>query len=159
MPAISSRSRVLRTSPLVILSPMRRIRYPEDKFPDPVIEVAVEPKTAGDQEKMGVALSRSHRRPTGPSDEKAARPSSTAWASCIRNTTTRWLKRSSRWAAGRNIVKRSRRPSMPTTPKSRLVAPVSSRVSVTFRATRTGSGSVQSVVGGNEEYIPALKRA
>ena len=28
------------------------------EFPDPVIEVAVEPKTQGDQEKMGVALSR-----------------------------------------------------------------------------------------------------
>jgi elongation factor G len=28
------------------------------EFPDPVIEVAVEPKTAGDQEKMGVALAR-----------------------------------------------------------------------------------------------------
>ncbi len=28
------------------------------EFPDPVIEVAVEPKTKGDQEKMGVALSR-----------------------------------------------------------------------------------------------------
>jgi elongation factor G len=28
------------------------------EFPDPVIEVAVEPKTASDQEKMGVALSR-----------------------------------------------------------------------------------------------------
>src|SRR5690606_7097367 len=27
-------------------------------FPDPVIEVAVEPKTKGDQEKMGVALNR-----------------------------------------------------------------------------------------------------
>ena len=28
------------------------------EFPDPVIEVAVEPKTKADQEKMGVALSR-----------------------------------------------------------------------------------------------------
>src|SRR5262249_57370561 len=28
------------------------------EFPDPVIEVAVEPKTKGDQEKMGVALNR-----------------------------------------------------------------------------------------------------
>ena len=28
------------------------------EFPDPVIEVAVEPKTKGDQEKMGLALSR-----------------------------------------------------------------------------------------------------
>ena len=27
------------------------------EFPDPVIEIAVEPKTKGDQEKMGEALS------------------------------------------------------------------------------------------------------
>jgi elongation factor G len=35
------------------------------QFPDPVIEVAVEPKTKGDQEKMGVALSRlAHEDPS-----------------------------------------------------------------------------------------------
>ena len=28
------------------------------EFPDPVIEIAVEPKTKGDQEKMGEALAR-----------------------------------------------------------------------------------------------------
>ena len=28
------------------------------EFPDPVIEIAVEPKTKGDQEKMGEALNR-----------------------------------------------------------------------------------------------------
>ena len=28
------------------------------EFPDPVIEIAVEPKTKGDQEKMGEALSK-----------------------------------------------------------------------------------------------------
>ena len=34
----------------VLLEPM--------EFPDPVIEIAVEPKTKGDQEKMGEALAR-----------------------------------------------------------------------------------------------------
>ena len=33
---------------LLVLEPM--------DFPDPVIEIAVEPKTKGDQEKMGEAL-------------------------------------------------------------------------------------------------------
>jgi translation elongation factor EF-G len=28
------------------------------EFPDPVIEIAVEPKTKADQEKMGIALQR-----------------------------------------------------------------------------------------------------
>ena len=53
------------------------------EFPDPVIEVAVEPKTKADQEKMGVALSVLAaedpsfrvRRTRNP-----ARPSSKAWA-------------------------------------------------------------------------------
>ena len=34
----------------ILLEPM--------EFPDPVIEIAVEPKTKGDQEKMGEALNR-----------------------------------------------------------------------------------------------------
>ena len=55
-------------------------------FPKPVIEVAVEPKTKADQEKMGVALSklaqgRPHlQRADGTSIR--ARPSSPEWASC-----------------------------------------------------------------------------
>ena len=54
-------------------------------FPEPVISVAVEPKTKADQEKMGIALQRlaqedpSFRvRPT----RSPARRSSPAWASC-----------------------------------------------------------------------------
>jgi elongation factor G len=38
--------------------PKDRVVLERMEFPDPVIEVAVEPKTKGDQEKMGVALSR-----------------------------------------------------------------------------------------------------
>ena len=54
-------------------------------FPAPVIEVAIEPKTKGDQEKLGTAIQRLVRR--GP-DLHASRPtrrparrSSPAWAS------------------------------------------------------------------------------
>ena len=32
------------------------------EFPDPVIEIAVEPKTKGDQEKMGEALGKTRKR-------------------------------------------------------------------------------------------------
>ena len=32
------------------------------EFPDPVIEIAVEPKTKGDQEKMGEALARPQKK-------------------------------------------------------------------------------------------------
>ena len=55
-------------------------------FPEPVIEVAIEPKTKADQDKMGIALAAPRRggpdvpgaRPT----RRAARRSSPGWASC-----------------------------------------------------------------------------
>jgi len=56
------------------------------EFPDPVIEIAVEPKTKGDQEKLGVALSRlaaedpSFRVSTDPESGQTILK---GWASCI----------------------------------------------------------------------------
>jgi elongation factor G len=41
-----------------LCDPTKPVVLERMEFPDPVIEVAVEPKTAGDQEKMGIALSR-----------------------------------------------------------------------------------------------------
>ena len=41
-----------------LCDPKAQVVLERMEFPDPVIEVAVEPKTKGDQEKMGVALSR-----------------------------------------------------------------------------------------------------
>ena len=41
-----------------LCDPVKPVILERMDFPDPVIEVAVEPKTKGDQEKMGVALSR-----------------------------------------------------------------------------------------------------
>ena len=55
-------------------------------FPEPVIAVAIEPKTKADQEKLGIALAKLARRRTRPSastrTRRPARPSSPAWASC-----------------------------------------------------------------------------
>ena len=79
----------LRTPPPATRSAIPRspVVLERMEFPDPVIEVAVEPKTKGDQEKMGVALNRLAQEdpvlPRVASIRRAARPSSRAWASCI----------------------------------------------------------------------------
>ena len=55
------------------------------EFPDPVIELSVEPKTKADQEKMGIALNRLAARgsvlPRLHRSREPARPSSRGWAS------------------------------------------------------------------------------
>ena len=56
-----------------LCDPKRRITLERMEFPEPVISVAVEPKTQGDQEKMGLALSKlAHEDPSfrvGTDDE------------------------------------------------------------------------------------------
>jgi elongation factor G len=55
------------------------------EFPEPVISVAVEPKTKPDQEKMGVALGKLAQEDPSfrvHTDEESGRRSSPAWASC-----------------------------------------------------------------------------
>ena len=55
-------------------------------FPEPVISVAIEPKTKADQDKLGKALCSALRRRTRPSasapTRRPARRSSRVWASC-----------------------------------------------------------------------------
>jgi elongation factor G len=54
-------------------------------FPNPVIEMSIEPKTKADQEKMGLALhAMALEDPSfrSASTRSPARPSSRAWASC-----------------------------------------------------------------------------
>ena len=41
-----------------LCDPAKPVILEKMEFPDPVIEIAVEPKTKGDQEKLGVALQR-----------------------------------------------------------------------------------------------------
>jgi elongation factor G len=76
------------------------------EFPDPVIEIAIEPKSKADQEKLGVALRssppRTRRSACRPTPSRA-RPSSRGWANCTstsRSTSssapTRWTPTSAR---------------------------------------------------------------
>ena len=54
-------------------------------FPEPVIELAIEPKTKADQDKMAIALQRlatRTRRSGSAPTRRPARRSSRAWASC-----------------------------------------------------------------------------
>ena len=68
-----------------LCDPAQPIVLERMEFPDPVIEIAVEPKTKGDQEKMGEALTRLAAGgsvvPRRASITRAARPSSRGWAS------------------------------------------------------------------------------
>ena len=60
MPATSSRSRAsnIPTTGETLCDPNNPVILERMEFPDPVIEVAIEPKTKADQEKMGMALVR-----------------------------------------------------------------------------------------------------
>lgn len=91
-------------------------------FPDPVISVAVEPKTKADQEKMGIAWASWPRRTRHSAyvpTKRPARPSSRAWASCTwtssstacaASSTSRPTSASRRWLTGKKsaIPARSR---------------------------------------------------
>jgi translation elongation factor EF-G len=73
-----------------LCDPMNPVILERMEFPDPVIEIAVEPKSKADQEKLGVACSAwpPRIRPSAcPPTRNPARPSSPAWASC---TSTSW---------------------------------------------------------------------
>ena len=70
-----------------LCDPQKPVILERMEFPEPVIEIAIEPKSKADQEKMGVALQPACRRRIRPSASRPtrnpARRSSPAWASCI----------------------------------------------------------------------------
>ena len=68
MPATLSRFAGLKdTTGDTLCDPQNRVILERMEFPEPVIEIAVEPKTKADQEKMGVALNRLAARRIHPS--------------------------------------------------------------------------------------------
>ena len=68
-----------------LCDPLKPVILERMEFPEPVIEIAVEPKTKADQEKMGVALNRlgsgGSVLPRHVRRGEWARRSSKAWAS------------------------------------------------------------------------------
>ena len=104
-------------------------------FPAPVINVAIEPRTKSDQEKLGTAIGGSPRRTrpsrSGPT-RRPARRSSPAWASCTwrcwstacgGSSRSRRTSAARRWPTGRPSPGRWRRSSTRT--RSRPAAPAS----------------------------------
>jgi elongation factor G len=87
------------------------------EFPEPVIEMAVEPKTKADQEKMAVALNKlSAEDPSFyvSTDQESGKRSSRAWASCISTS------RSTSCAAPTRSTSMSAPPRLPTAKRSRV---------------------------------------
>jgi hypothetical protein len=99
-----------------LCDPLKPVILERMEFPEPVIQIAIEPKTKADQEKMGLALNRlaaedpSFRVKT---DQEAARPSSRAWANF---TSTSW---STACAANSRSKPTSARRRLPTAKPSR----------------------------------------
>ena len=155
-----------------LCDPQKPVILEKMEFPDPVIEIAIEPKSKADQEKLGVALAKlvaedpSFRvTPT----RSPARPSSRAWASCIstsRSTSSSAPTRSRPISARRRspIARRSRGRSRSTTrTRSRPAARASSRRSRSSSSRcRPARGFVfeNEVVGGAvpKEYIPGVEK-
>ena len=68
-----------------LAAPDKPIKLEAITFPEPVISVAIEPKTKSDQEKMSVALGRlagRTRRSRSAPTRRPGRRRSPAWASC-----------------------------------------------------------------------------
>ena len=69
-----------------LCDPQHEVILEKMEFPEPVIEIAIEPKSKADQEKLGVALAKLVARgplvPRPHRSESPARPSSRAWANC-----------------------------------------------------------------------------
>ena len=122
-----------------LCDPLKSVILEKMEFPDPVIEIAIEPKSKADQEKLGVALAKlvaedpSFRVTTDAGIR--ARPSSREWASCTstsRSTSSSAPTRSWRISARRRspIARRSpgRSPTITST-RSRPAATANSRAS------------------------------
>ena len=156
-----------------LAAPDRPIKLETIEFPEPVIKVAIEPKTKADQEKMSTALAPAGRGGSRPSrcapTRRPVRPRSLAWASC---TSRCW---STGCCASTRSTRTSAAPRSPTARRSR--APLE-KVEGRFVRQTGGSGQygivyidiepvpgegfdfVNKIKGGSipTEFIPAVEK-
>ena len=121
-----------------LCDPQKPVILEKMEFPDPVIEIAIEPKSKADQEKLGVALAKlvaedpSFRVHT---DQESGQTIIKGWASCtstLRSTSSSAPTKSTPISAPRRSPTAKRSPARPrsTIPtRSRPAATVSSRAS------------------------------
>jgi elongation factor G len=141
------------------------------EFPEPVIEIAVEPKTKGDQEKMGLALNRLAQRirPSASTDEESGQTIIKGMGELHLDIIVDRMRASSR---SRPMSARRRWPTARRSPAApRSTTPTRSRPAV--RASSPASSSCSSrnpdgegfvfeneIVGGAvpKEYIPGVQK-
>jgi len=142
------------------------------EFPDPVIEVAVEPKTASDQEKMGVALSRLAQEDPSfrvKSDEESGQTIISGMGELHLEIIVDRMKREFKVEANVGAPQVAYRETISKTididythKKQTGGSGQFARIKITFEPLEAGSG-VQfesTVVGGNvpREYIPGVQK-
>jgi elongation factor G len=142
------------------------------EFPDPVIEVAVEPKTASDQEKMGVALSRLAQEDPSfrvASDEESGQTIISGMGELHLEIIVDRMKREFKVEANVGAPQVAYRETISKTidvdythKKQTGGSGQFARIKITFEPLEPGSG-VQfesTVVGGNvpREYIPGVEK-
>ena len=141
------------------------------EFPEPVIRVAIEPKTKAGQEKMGIALMQAGgggpHLPAPTPTRRRVRPSSPVWASCIWRSSWTVCCASSRWRpTWARLRWPTRRPSARPCDQETKYARQSGgkgqygHVKIHVEPNESGKGYefVNKVVGGAipKEYIPAV---
>ena len=142
------------------------------EFPDPVIEVAVEPKTASDQEKMGVALSRLAQEDPSfrvASDEESGQTIISGMGELHLEIIVDRMKREFKVEANVGAPQVAYRETISKTididythKKQTGGSGQFARIKITFEPLESGSG-VQfesKIVGGNvpREYIPGVEK-
>ncbi len=155
-----------------LCDPLKPVILERMEFPEPVIQIAIEPKSKGDQEKMGLALNRlaaedpSFRVKT---DQESARRSSPAWANCTSTSSSTACVASSR---SRRTSVRRRLPTAKTitrktekdyTHKKQTGGTGQfARVKLVFEPNPDGEDFVfeSKIVGGSvpKEYIPGVQK-
>ena len=142
------------------------------EFPDPVIEVAVEPKTASDQEKMGVALSRLAQEDPSfrvKSDEESGQTIISGMGELHLEIIVDRMKREFKVEANVGAPQVAYRETISkkididyTHKKQTGGSGQFARIKITFEPLESGSGVqfASTVVGGNvpREYIPGVEK-
>ena len=152
--------------------PANRVILERMEFPDPVIEVAVEPKTAGDQEKMGVALSRLAQEDPSfrvASDEESGQTIISGMGELHLEIIVDRMKREFKVDANVGAPQVAYRETISQTIETDYIHKKQTgghgqfaRIKVTFEPNEPGSGLefISTVVGGSvpKEYIPGVKK-
>ena len=156
-----------------LAAPDKPIKLETIEFPEPVIKVAIEPKTKADQEKMAYGARRAWPRRTRPSrsgpTRRPGRPRSPGWANftsrcwstaCCASTRSTPTSAARRSPTGRRSRARPRRSRAGSSARPVARASTASSTSNVEPAPGEGFDFVNKIKGGSipTEFIPAVEK-